>query len=367
MEWTALVIPLLIAMILRAWWDHKVTWWELAMPFCLSVFLILGGKAGSDSIQVSDTEYWTGWITRADYDDEDTYWVTVTDSDGNSHMEQRTDPPSWRMTDNNGIGRSITRKRYAWFVKQFGNEKGFSDKYTVFNGGRNDMVPFTTTHTYENRTQVSKNVFNFEDVENPEELGLFDYPEIKSSLSVPSILGDGGPTMESANKELTLRNAELGKKKQIRMWILVFKNKPFQTAIDQESHWKGGNKNELVLCIGVNDDYSVKWSYVFSWTDDEYLKIWVRSHPRMPRMDKSKSLDLNSTVASMSNLAEARWVRKQFADFSYLKVPLPLWAILTIYGIVLAGNIGCCFFAICNQCDPEERKEKLRPRWRKRR
>ncbi len=362
MEWTALVIPLLIALILRAWWDHKVTWWELALPLVLSVFLILGGKKGSDSMQLSDTEYWTGWVVRADYDDADTYMVPVSDGNGNMHMVTRTDPASWSMTDNNGIGRSITRTKYAWFVKQFGNEKGWGDKHTVFKGGRNDMVPFTTMHSYENRTQVSKNVFNFEEIENPKELGLFDYPVVENYLSVPSILGNGGPTTSSANKELTLRNAELGKKKEIRMWILVFKNQPFQTAIDQESHWQGGNKNELVLCVGVDDDYSVKWSYVFSWTEEEYLKINVRNFAR-----RQETLDLNKVVAYMGDEVEKQWVRKKFADFSYLKVPLPLWAILTIFGIVLACNIGCCFFAIFNNCDPEDRKEAFRPRWGKRR
>ena len=367
MEWSALAVSLLVAIALRVWWNHRITWWELGGGFVLSLILIIIGKVGGERLQVSDTEYWTGWVTRADYDDEDTYTVTVTDEDGNVRTETRTDPPSWWVTDNNGLTVSISRSKYKWFVNHFGNESGWADHHTVYKGSRAKKVPLTTVHTYENRTQVSKNVFDFGEVSDS--YSLFDYPPVgggflgiggSSHFKVPSILGDGGPTMASANKELCLRNAELGKQKQIRMWILIFKNQPLQAAIEQRNSWKNGNKNELTLCIGVDNSYKVQWANVFSWTEEERLKIDIRNF-----VLEQDTLDLNEVVAYMGNESQRRWVRKEFADFRYLSVPLPLWTVLTIVGVVTAFNFGWAFFAIFNQHAPGRRREAFRPRWRK--
>jgi len=374
MEWTALAVSLVVAIILRLWWDHRVTWWELGGGVAISLVLILLGKYSGERLQVSDAEYWTGWVTRADYDDEDTYIVTVTDYDskGNpsgSHTETRTDPPSWAVTDNNGITCSITREKYKWFVKRFGNESGWGDRYTIYQGPRSKMVPMTTVHAYENRTQVSKNVFDFGKVGDVKAYQLYDYPGASGGFlgfggddrfAVPSILGDGGPTTASANAELCLRNAELGHSKQLRMWILIFKNQPFQAALEQRNYWKNGNKNELTLCIGINDAYHVQWAHVFSWTEQERLKIDIRNFVR-----DQDTLDLNAIVAYMGNEAKKNWVRKQFADFRYLHVPLPLWALLSIFAIVTIFNFGWAFFAVLNQYEPDQRAEALRPRWLK--
>jgi hypothetical protein len=191
-------------------------------------------------------------------------------------------------------------------------------------------------------------VFQFPKVPEKVAKTLFELPMPDKNKKAPPILGPGGPTMALANKELALRNAELGAKKQVRMWILVFKDRDRQSAIDQESLWKGGNKNEFTLCIGINKSHKVQWAYVISWTKVEKLKVDVRQF-----VQGQDALGLNAIVKYMSDEVEKRFIRKPFAEFSYLTVEPPEWAVWSTLGFVLMLNIGIGFYAALNQFTEE--------------
>jgi len=206
--WSALLIPLATALVLYFFFKHKLVWWEVLIPFGVSLILIVIAKYAVEATQTNDTEYWTGWITEARYyepwTEEWDEWVPeTTDSDGNvitpGHWEHhvRHHPPQWNMYDNNGLSFGITREAYEKFVKRFENhaEKnlhhtnqtswGDGDMwYTKWPRRQETMVTCTSKHTYENRVQASKSVFKFPEVD-PE--GLFEYPEIKDRTNHPSI------------------------------------------------------------------------------------------------------------------------------------------------------------------------------------
>jgi hypothetical protein len=367
MIWLALAIPLITVVILYLGFKQRVIWWEVLIPLTVTIALILAFKLTSERFHVSDTEYWTGWLIKAEYYEPWTeeYLDTYIDADGDLQTRWVTDyhPARWCMTDNNDIEISISKQKYRGLVARLGGEKevdlshgnqtsiGDGDKWIAeWNGDKKTAIPLTTIHNYENRVQVSRSVFNFPKVapEDKEAYGLFEYPEIEDETKVPSILGSGGPTMAEANKLLSRRNAELGRSKQVRMWILVFKNQPVDAAIQQESYWKGGNKNEFTLCLSVDDKHKVEWAYVFSWTEKERLKV----DTRMFAQDQ-ETLDLNTTVQYMSNEVEKRFVRKQFADFNYLSIQTPTWAIVTTFVVTIAVCIGLGFFIVLNPYDAD--------------
>jgi len=368
--WFALSIPFITCLLLFFFFRHKTAWWELIIPLAVSFVFILVTKLLVESCQTKDVEYWTGWITEGQYyekwtEEWDTYVPATYDSDGNmtsaGHWEHHVQhhPPYWKMIDNNGLGYSITQRYYKHLASIFLNNNevnlshmnqtshGDGDMWvTKWNNKRETMVVCTSMHNYTNRVQVSDSIFNFQEIEDTE--GLFDYPEIEDRTQVPSILGDGGPTLKTANRKLCIRNAELGRKKQVRMWILVFKNAPMQSALDQECYWKGGNKNEMVLCIGVDDTYKVKWSYVFSWSEAEKVKIDIRQFAI-----SQDTLDLDAIADNMGDAVNAGFVRKEFADFSYLTVVPPFSAVLTVYIVTLLVNAGIAVFAVLNPFDAD--------------
>ena len=379
--WFALSIPFVTCLILYFLFHHKTAWWELLIPFAVSFILIISMKFAVETSQTRDVEYWTGWVTEAQYHEKwteewDTYHPPTYDSDGNMtsagywehHVQHH--PPYWKMIENNGMGFRINEKYYKHLVSQFQNERevnlshmnqtsiGDGDMYvTKWNNKRDTMVVCTSTHSYENRIQVSDSIFNFPDVEDT--TGLFNYPEISDRTQVPSILGDGGPTLKSANRNLCISNAELGRKKQVRMWVLVFKNAPLQMAMDQECYWEGGNKNEMVLCVGVDDAYKVEWAYVFSWSESEKVKIDIRQFAQ-----SQDTLDLNAIADNMADRVSEGFVRKPFAEFSYLTVVPPMWAVITVYVVTILLNAGIAVFATLNRFDSDNPTGEYRYKWR---
>lgn len=355
MIWLFLFIPLVVGLATWLAFPDKVTWQEIIIGFgagALICALICGAACGiSISSQTTDIEYLTGWIKIAEYHEPWTEeWVEIVidyDEKGNitgSHPVVHTDhhPEYWIMFDTIGDSEYINRSQYQWFCRRFGNETkhtvfhinqvsvGDGNKYqTVFPGGHEKLVPRTITHRYENRIQASRSVFRFPEVE-PE--GLFDYPQIGDSLSVPSILGSNYQV--ACDNELCKRNAELGARKQVRVWLLIFDNQPIQRAIDQQSFWQGGNKNEFVVCIGRKGD-KVAWAFVFSWCENERLKADVKSY-----VQQQQELDLMSVVKYTTDEVEKRFIRKQFKDFNYLDVQPSTTAIIVALVLTTLTSVG---------------------------
>jgi len=143
---------------------------------------------------------------------------------------------------------------------------------------------------------------------------------------------------------LSYYNATLGRKKQIRMWILIFKGKPLEAGLEQESYWKGGNKNEFTLAIGVDDQQSVQWVHPISWTEVDMLKIEARHY-----VDTMKTLDLVKVVDWLAPMIEKDFIRKPFAEFSYLTVNPPPWGIITTFVVTVIFNFVLSLWLIYNR------------------
>ncbi len=375
--WFALIIPIIAAPILYFGFKRQIVWWELLIPVVACLVFIALMKFGVETCQTADTEYWTGYVIQANYQEKWTEeWDEYVPEQGHTeysgsgnnrtsryvvdcpaHWEHRIvhHPDEFWMEDNNGIKRDISREYYQELTKLWHNkyhknvthyrQTSWGDggiNWTVWDKKRDTMVVLTTEHQYENRIQASHSVFKFPKIEDKKD--LFEYPALGDETNVPSILGVS--KSDSANRFLCTRNAEIGRERQVRMWILVYDNKPLQTAIDQESLWMGGNKNELVVCIGTNAQKEVKWSYVFSWTENERLKIDLREF-----VVKQKQLDLLAVATYMSDAASKQFVRKHFKDFSYLSVDPPVWSLWTTYIVTFLVTVGCSIWAVLNQFD----------------
>jgi len=363
--WSAMLIPVLTAAILYAWFQYRTTWWELLVPVGASLIVCLIMKYSVETYQTNDTEYWTGWVQKAEYYEAwtETWTEIVTDSDGNSHIETHVDyhPPTWNIVDSNGISVSISSAEFKHFVAIFGNKTevglfhgnqsswGDGDMYySNWNRKPETFTVATTLHTYENRIQASDNVLNYPDVEDTK--GLFEYP-VGRYDNIPSILGASD---YSANKNLSVINAKIGKRKQVRIWFLVFRNQPIAKAIDQEALWKGGNKNEFVVCIGTNSQKDIDWAYVFSWSEVEQLKAQVKMH-----VLSQETLDLNQLATYVGDEVSKQFRRKQFADFSYIAVDPPIWAVLVTFLITILVNGGLSYWLVKNGFhDRPNRKHK---------
>lgn len=137
-------------------------------------------------------------------------------------------------------------------------------------------------------------------------------------------------------------NGYYGERKQFRVFVLFFMNKPEEIVEKQRSYWQGGNKNELVVCVGIDKNKNVKWCNAFSWCDSPVVGVksrdWFMSNP----------VNLEKYAEYIGPIVEREWRRKNFEDFDYLTIELTdgqYWAIIIL---LLIFNIGMSFWIVTN-------------------
>lgn len=280
----------------------------------------------------TDTKGNTKYCTRyydCSYCDENREYYIKTDNIGNrykiSQQEYNTLKQKWKS---NSIFIDMDRDIH----KHFSCGKD-GDAYEIkYNNDIYNVDAITNEHTYENRTQATNNIFKYKVItdDSAKKLNIYPYPLIKNTYQ-STLLGFKNISnhTDSIIKLFDWLNASYGIKKQVRVYVLIFKNKSLITAYNQETYWKGGNKNELNICIGLDDNNKIEWIYPFSWTDQKQILVELRED--ISEMD---SLDYNKLYTITSNNIDRFWERKEFKDYKYIKIPLSNTAM--IWMIVIA-------------------------------
>jgi hypothetical protein len=207
-----------------------------------------------------------------------------------------------------------------------------------------------TKHSYENKVPATHNVFNFQKVteKDKENYSLYEYPEIYDGFKQKHILGIGDKTQSRAEQNMQLLNAELGHKKQLKAFILIFKNQSKQAGIMQEAYWQGGNKNEFVLTIGVDNQNNIHWAYPFTWAEHSNVKVNTREY-----VLAQKKLNLEDISNFLYTELDKNFVRKQFSEFSYLTLEPSGTAIIWSAVILVIITVGLVFWFATNEFDDE--------------
>lgn len=371
----AFIIPIVTIVFLVIFFRKNMVWWEYLLNFCVPAILILIAKVISTTSQTHDTEIWNNFLTSASYEEEWNEWIDKTcyhtcydqcrNSDGttsscNPHDCHPYDcsycqnhPPEWSAITNSGKHISLNPYQFESYCKLWGKRNFVEmnrdyhtkdgNKFTSTPGGDiNHVIPITAQHTYENRVKCSRSVFNFQDVDSEEvaEYGLYEYPRMDMFNYNPI----QGYTDVKASKRLQQYNGKLGSFKQVHMMILVFKDKPISAYQSQEAYWKGGNKNEFTLCIGLKNG-KTEWAKVISWTEVDELKKAVEVQV------KNMPFDLVKISDYMADQVRAKFIRKQFKDFSYITVEPTTGALIWTFVLTLVLSVGLAVFNIKNDIE----------------
>jgi hypothetical protein len=362
--WLNLLIPLFAVLVLFVFFKKRMVWWEYLLVFGIPIVLILACKYTAVFIQTGTKEWWNSYVTGAAYYEDWDEWVvqtcTRTVSCGKdcetvevydcSHNEYH--PPEWKITDNIGQTYSVSREFYEFLVKLWANQK-FTDLHrdydsndgdmysTVYDGRFEHLIPLCSQHTYINKVRSSRSIFNFQEIskEDVKRYGLYDYPKT-DLLNYNPILG-----WDNRNHSDLLRkwNGKLGAYKRVHMLVLVFHDKPSETGLMQEAYWKGGNKNEFILCIGIDKNRKIRWTKVISWTDVQALKVTVAR--KVKEMD---TLNMPAVIDTMVNRVNSQFIKKDFRDFNYLSVEPSDMALLITALITLTIVLGLSIFCVVN-------------------
>ena len=362
----AIIIPIITAILLWKLYKHEIVWWEILVPMAASLLLIIGSKCAIETVQVRSEEYWGSIVKETHYYEPWNEYIHRTCTRKVGKTTQTYDcsyvqyhPAQYDVTTTSGEYIGINEAEYLKLKSKFGNSS-FVDMHrryhtkdgdmykSLWDGSKEKSVPATTIHSYENRVKAADaSVFHFKKVteKHVKDFDLQQYPPITNYFDMDAIIGDDNiPDVVSANKKLKYLNGKLGPTKEVRMFIVVFKNQPIDASFYQESYWEGINMNEIVVCIGINDLREVQWARVISWTHNEGLKIDIRRI-----VEGQDKLNLCELVDKSYPLIENGFIRRDFHEFDYLTVNPPVWAVILTYFLTIALNFGISRWAITNE------------------
>lgn len=337
-KWQTIIIPIIVNSIIL------ILIIELTKEFNTWSIERLGGWATA----AVEYEEWDEWITstctREIPDGVDINGKPKTKTEEYDCSYREYHPPYWEVHTSNSDIISISKEEFYNLTHKFGNITKIDmhrDYYTI-DGDKNvtywnnldkTLQPVFTTNTYRNKVKASHSAFEYITIRNHKH--LYDYPRLHNYLYDPAILGSDKQLLE-ADKLLQFYNAKYGRSKQVRIWILLFRNTPRTTGYEQESYWKGGEKNEIVVCIGINPNG--QWCHVFCWSPDgnstnDIMKIKIRDYV------ENNDWDLIKTTNYITTEVTNKFVRKPFIEFEYLTIYVPTWVFILIYIIATISSI----------------------------
>ena len=378
MEIIVYSLPFIISVFLLVFFKKYIVWWEYICLVGVSILFTFLLKSAFIASLEYDTEYLGGYITKITHYDEWDEWIHKTctrrvpcgrDSKGNTIYRTETydcsyreyHPECWKYTDNYNREEYFYNKSYFdAAMKELGYPKMvFRDMhrhyYRIDGDAQDYYYDDTPQHlralvwenSYQNKILASHSIFKFEDIDDDDadSLGLFRYPDVNDN-DQDVILGFRAG--KEVHKQFKYINSIYGARKQFRIYVLVFRDKPLEISEKQKSYWQGGNKNEFVLCLGYNTKKgTIDWCNPFSWCDKPELEVatkrYFREHSRMDLSKYPEWLQKNINL----------WQRKQFSDFDYIKNEMTKGQSIALLIIILILDIFASIFLIGNEVTNE--------------
>lgn len=364
-----LLIPFVTCLILFIFFRDKVNIIEylaiLGISFIAYSIIYLVSKG----IVESDTEYLGGYIVSVTHEDEWDEWIHKTctkripsgkNSDGSTrYITKHYDcsyrdyhPDKWYATPNIGSIFSIKKSEYDYWRKLWATPEIFIDmkrKYYKIDGdaqryNRSDDLykswNITIPNSYSNPIKRSNNLYSKRKV--LDNTGLYEYPEIVNK-DQKNILGISVPS--KIDKKWRYINGYYGKLYQFRVYLLFYLDSNADIAFEQINYWEGGNKNELLIMIGLDGTSNVQWSKCHSWSDNPVMEVNLESYISS-RIGKNIDLDIlaDKVISELPN-----WKRKEFKDFEYLDYEISPSTYALLIVVMIAISVIGGFIVVNNE------------------
>lgn len=304
----------------------------------------------------NDFETWSGYANNAEYEPRwqshyvETRSVYTTDSEGNSafsHYEYIDHydwhGPNWWVNttlgnisiDENSYHKieKDNRPRKAIRGSRINYHKGDLNNYVVniIDTPEARYLPVNVEKFWKNNLKHAQNsLYGYEelDVEIVKENQLPEYPRNKNPFFSNRIIGKTSITI----KEWDQLNTVLGPIKKANLILVNFGNSGSHKGELLKQYWKGGKKNDLVLCYG--EEAGARWSYVFGWTESELCKANLASILLTNNIDSSILPLIRTEVLKNYELRDWKSLNKE------IKVEAPIWGVILAIVFQVAAQIG---------------------------
>lgn len=368
----ALLIPIVLSVFAWIIWPKLITWWETLLPVVIGLLFAFGTKSCMQSYDMSDTEYLTTHMIKAVYEEPWDEWIkktcsyTTCSGSGKSRTctthyydcsYREFHPAQWYLVDAYGHSYGISKGYYDKLTKEWGNNHfqemnrhyytQDGDAYvTDWDQRKESVIASSWSQSYTNKIQAAHSIYNFKELSDSDRVRnkLFEYPQINGYSQNP-IMSYKTVVLDRDQRVFDELNAILGPKKQVKVFMLIWEDMPQDVARLQETYWKGSNKNELIICVGVDKIRRVKWAYIFTWSDKSIVKISIRNYLNE---NKGKWLDIPKLEDFVFAEVDKDWVRKNWKEFDFLRVELTDTQLYWMYFIVAIVSLGCLAYGVLN-------------------
>lgn len=379
--WGLIGIPLVVTIVLLIGWRKRLVWWELVLPWAVTLLIIPIAQFSAEKIAVNDDEFWGYLGVKTYWNEPFQYWDTCSEQYacgtykcGNSTCTRyctRYYPcKQWGGNDAYLFNRAgdplrISPAKFKELVSRGWPSEEVElhreREYDIIQDGDRQVAiwpegdwlksePIVEKHTYENRVQASTTVrFRKVDEKTKKAMGLFDYPYVSAGWEMVTVLDNSGRHWRAADKRFRFLNGEYGPLRKMRLWVLIFKGQGREAAGWQKDYWKNGNKNEFIICIGTDENYKIRWGEVISWTEMEELKIEYRDYVEQ-RMEEVNEQTLLELAGQVENDLCTRYVKPDFTEkWKHLSVNPSATVMIVVFVIIVAVNGGVAAFVVLNR------------------
>ncbi|WP_127470538.1 hypothetical protein [Thiomicrorhabdus aquaedulcis] len=342
-----LALPLIYLIFIKLYLKETITWTEWALNVFIVVVSVIAVLEFSKYIQHHDIEIWNGAV------------VSKHDEKVSCTHSYSCDCTTYKNSDGSTSESCATCYKHDfdvdWIVKTTaGNIKiDRVDEQGIVEPKRYSNVQIgeaaSLEHRFENYIKaVPESLFNDQNTSIKSiDRVLPLYPKVFDYYKINRVLVDAqaidAKYVSDLNAALNAGLKELGSKKEVNV-IVVLTDYPdgFSYRDSLRSKWLNGKKNDVVVLIGVGENYEVKWSHVFGWSKNELTNLSISED-----IIKLKKVDdaLNLSSVILSNI-EKYFERDSMQNYEYLKdsIEPPLWVILLALFLGLSFSIGLSIY-----------------------
>lgn len=356
------LIPIVFAFILIAFFSKKMCLWEYVLLFVVSIGLSYAIYGLCYSSNTDDIKYVSTYVEKATYYEPWNERVRHTrrvKTGKNTYITQvyyttRYHSAKYEIILNNKESIYISEKQFNNVIKTLNTNKVFRDMYRHYytkDGDAYDynfdnkiehLYEYAISFHYKNKIKSSTSIFKYSNISNTEaeQLGLYDYPDIKGGEQ--NIILGSLPINNSAY--LYKLNAINGIKNDFKLFVLTYKDKDPSIIEYQKSYWQGGNQNEVVLCIGYDSNNRITWCDAFSWANEPNIEVACKMY-----FLTHSTFDAKEFYSYINPKINTEWQARDFNDFEYLSVDLSVSQWILIIVITILIDLGLTYWLVTNE------------------
>lgn len=320
---TIIAIPFVIALFsyvisLLLGRENKITWKELLIQ--VAVVLVISGISaaiiGCPNLNYDET--WNGHVVKKWHEKvhcRHSYQcncVTICSGGKNPTCSticqtcyEHSYDVDWNVKDNTGAVWSIdTQDRQGLMMPAFWKAVEMDD-------------PTSHLHSYKNYIRAAPDsLFHKQGLVEKYKKSLPNYPQkIYNYYDMDRIVTVGIKinNQKAWNRELAYMNGQFGKGKQCNAILVLVRNKPRDYFQALQQHWAGGNKNDAILVISLDDSFNIQWADVMGFVKDSIFKVKLRDD-----IENLKVYNSQAVLQLFNDNIVENYKRAPFSKYAYL-------------------------------------------------